>query len=69
MSFYNCFAFKADQNFEKSIDLIVSAAIHMPINLRTMNAESISRKVQEVYKHANIHNFSTFDTTIVFYFS
>ena len=68
MSFHRRFAFKAEQNFEKSIGLIVSAALHMNINLRAMYAESISRNVEVAYKHSNIHNFATFDTTIVFHF-
>ena len=68
MSFHSRFAFKTEQNFEKSIDLIVSTALHMPINLRTIYAESISRKVKVAYKHSNIHNIATFDTTIVFHF-
>ena len=63
MSFHSRFAFKAEQNFEKSIDLLVSAALHIPINLRAMYAESTSRKVKVVYKHANIHNFATFDSS------
>ena len=67
MSFHSHFSFKAEQNFEKSIDLIVSTALHMPINLRRIYAESISRKVKVAYKHSNIHNFATFDTTIVFH--
>ena len=68
MSFYSRFTFNAEQNIEKSIDERVSAALHLPINLRRIYAESISRKVEVVYKHANIHNFATFDTNIVFHF-